>query len=326
VQPGVAQCPSDEALHPEEEPHHRQDPAAFCPVRIGMSSMGRPTNMEQALSLIGAQGARQPSNQLANQPTNQLELQTCWVFANENCKLWNAPKVNAIWKRALSVSQSAAQSVSKSFGWSVSQLVGWFQLTNSEWFLWFWWFSQDSVFGILRFLPVNPRIPKKMNPANLKWKIARFVSSNLENHVMNHGISVAESWDSEHWILRNFIHALLLMITWPVHQMTKEDARLQAWNCSCHSLPSHQNWSDEWLQIQNRNNWIIIIFFSSGFVEHQHLPQHDHSFQILLQQRTNGDGCQHRLASVLNSMSTGNDQQSIIISSSVICKNELTSF
>jgi len=55
VQPGVAQCPSDEALHPEEEPHHGQNPVTFCPVRIGMSSISRPTDVEQALSLICAQ-------------------------------------------------------------------------------------------------------------------------------------------------------------------------------------------------------------------------------------------------------------------------------
>jgi len=92
--------------------------------------------------------------------------------------------------------------------------------------------------------------------------------------------------------------------------MLAEDARLPAQNCGCHSSPNHQNWPDKWFQIQNKCN--IIIFFSSGFVEHQHLPQHDNSFQILLQRRTNGDGCQHQVASVLISMSTGNDQQSII--------------
>jgi len=54
-QPGVAQRPGDKALHPEEEPHDGQNPTTFCPAGIGMGSAGRPTDVEQALPLIGAQ-------------------------------------------------------------------------------------------------------------------------------------------------------------------------------------------------------------------------------------------------------------------------------
>jgi len=55
TQPGFTQCSSDEAICPEDEPHDRQNPVTFCPVRIGMGSIGRPTDVEQALPLVGAQ-------------------------------------------------------------------------------------------------------------------------------------------------------------------------------------------------------------------------------------------------------------------------------